>query len=613
MSVAVRPKYFIISLDGGGVRCALQIVLLQRIFNRFPSLESKVRLVAGTSAGALVGAALGALGCDEMVRHMLNEEFAQKIFCETWSHEVRSMRGLYRAAYTNSKLLTLLQTVFGPETPLNHYCHGTAMRPDLLFTSFRIDTADRQSGKDIDDDADRAERAAHQEAVRMRRALTVRNAKIRLRGKNAARDTKPVVELGTELCTLSGCAESMKWPISVHESYSPVTFREAAENSPRTSSEKTLSGTSDTDSDSDSRDTLDEMEECASIVTTCVAKQDVPGGNIGDNANSVRGDDLGGGDESNDIAQSGRWGLFFDHISKQASNLQAWLPGQSASRSAQPSVDTETACTSVDEYFDVPTNEPTAALCAADDILASEDPKSQPPNNIGVADTQPDQSVAAHAMCDECSKHCAPDHECSGKAWHAQLFTTFDESGNATFVDTLLKSTAAPTYFPAHQGCVDGGVVAQNPSVLAISHAIRYGNLCKNEICADDANDESSSQDSVPVQPQNVALDDIFLLSIGTGAHPMNMNSYGPRADLGMAQWVPNLMSVFNDGSLDAAHISCTLMLRQDQYARIQVTLPRQVDLANYSAWDQLCVWAQQHPLESVYAQIANAFGYNET
>ena len=89
-----RAKYLIVALDGGGVRCALQMVLLRRIFDRLPWLENKVRLVAGTSAGALVGAAFGAFGCAKMIEFMFSQSFAKKIFTETWVHEVRSMRGL---------------------------------------------------------------------------------------------------------------------------------------------------------------------------------------------------------------------------------------------------------------------------------------------------------------------------------------------------------------------------------------------------------------------------------------------------------------------------------------------------------------------------------------
>ena len=62
-------------------------------------------------------------------------------------------------------------------------------------------------------------------------------------------------------------------------------------------------------------------------------------------------------------------------------------------------------------------------------------------------------------------------------------------------VDVALRSAAAPTVFPSHQGHIDGGMVANNPSTVAIAMALGH-------------------------KTPRPALEDIRVLSIGTGLTP---------------------------------------------------------------------------------------------
>ena len=52
--------------------------------------------------------------------------------------------------------------------------------------------------------------------------------------------------------------------------------------------------------------------------------------------------------------------------------------------------------------------------------------------------------------------------------------TLIEPSSEEPVVDVALRSTAAPTIFPSHQGHIDGGMMANNPSTAAIAIALRH-------------------------------------------------------------------------------------------------------------------------------------------
>jgi patatin-like phospholipase/acyl hydrolase len=75
-----------------------------------------------------------------------------------------------------------------------------------------------------------------------------------------------------------------------------------------------------------------------------------------------------------------------------------------------------------------------------------------------------------------------------------------DEDRNVAICDAALATAAAPTYFPSHElggrALIDGGVFANNPSVAAISEALKR-----------------------TAAPERVGIDDLLVVSIGTGVH----------------------------------------------------------------------------------------------
>lgn len=142
-----------------------------------------------------------------------------------------------------------------------------------------------------------------------------------------------------------------------------------------------------------------------------------------------------------------------------------------------------------------------------------------------------------------------------------RIFRTWDKGDAKLAVADVCKgSCSAPTYFPAHimdidgASCpiIDGGVVANNPSSLALAHAIAL-----------------NRKDDLSALEQSK---DVFLLSLGTGnlTKPIETDEakkWGP------AQWAPEILDVLFDGTSSADDLACEAFLSSNSYIRFQVNL----------------------------------------
>jgi patatin-like phospholipase/acyl hydrolase len=163
--------------------------------------------------------------------------------------------------------------------------------------------------------------------------------------------------------------------------------------------------------------------------------------------------------------------------------------------------------------------------------------------------------------------------------WRPVFFHNFPGSHHMDewVVDIALRSAAAPTYFPSHQGYIDGGMMANNPSTAAIAIARGHG------------------------QPAP-EVTDVCLLSIGTGLTPsiIKINTTG----WGVVQWMLNpfrtpaepILNVLFDGVVEADHLMSKHLLGH-RYWRLNPPLARPTMLDDWKAIPELIKTANDYDL----------------
>lgn len=143
------------------------------------------------------------------------------------------------------------------------------------------------------------------------------------------------------------------------------------------------------------------------------------------------------------------------------------------------------------------------------------------------------------------------------RTWKAKFFHNFQTPDPARndrkerAIDIAVRTSAAPTYFPLYEGFVDGGVVANNPSMCALAQAIQ---------------DQTGGQ----------RLTDIALFSVGTGNFPHYLAEQND--SWGLFQWAPHLISLMMEGNSGLADYQCQQLLGS-RYYRLNPVMERNVDL----------------------------------
>ena len=119
-----------------------------------------------------------------------------------------------------------------------------------------------------------------------------------------------------------------------------------------------------------------------------------------------------------------------------------------------------------------------------------------------------------------------------------KVFNTEDDGGWLLW-EAVRAAVAAETYFPPWKGIADGGVFANNPSMVAVAAASRV---------------------------LSVPLDEMEILSIGTGSASTN-GGRPPRTMMGWGIWLINALL---EGASDDMHDYFVRSLPVKKYKRIQ-------------------------------------------
>jgi uncharacterized protein len=169
------------------------------------------------------------------------------------------------------------------------------------------------------------------------------------------------------------------------------------------------------------------------------------------------------------------------------------------------------------------------------------------------------------------------------RSWKAKFFHNYpgdDSDGDQSIVDVALRTANAPTYFPIYQGYIDGGVVANNPSMCAVAQAVHPN---------------SGGQ----------RIEDLILLSIGTGYNPRYVASRD--GDWGLAQWAPHLVHLVLEGGSNLADFQCRQIL-STRYHRINIQLPASIGMDRIDQIPLLEQLALQADLQQAQAWVEKNF-----
>lgn len=105
-------RYHILSMDGGGIRGLITVILLERLESARPGLLEKIDLFAGTSTGGILALGLAAGLPPERIRK-LYETSGRNVFADTLFDDIRDLGKLVGADYSLGPLKQELTKEFG--------------------------------------------------------------------------------------------------------------------------------------------------------------------------------------------------------------------------------------------------------------------------------------------------------------------------------------------------------------------------------------------------------------------------------------------------------------------------------------------------------------------
>jgi len=158
----------------------------------------------------------------------------------------------------------------------------------------------------------------------------------------------------------------------------------------------------------------------------------------------------------------------------------------------------------------------------------------------------------------------------NNKCWAPKFYHNVsgpDSDGDVSCIEVMMKSSAAPIYFPIFKNYVDGGVIANNPAMCAVAQALDPRNDVKH------------------------AHGDIRLLSIGTGSSPATVSSVD--GEWGLTQWGMKIIDLVSDASVGLPDFQCRQILG-DCYRRIDTQFREPMPMDDPSKITELVAHADQ-------------------
>jgi patatin-like phospholipase/acyl hydrolase len=146
------------------------------------------------------------------------------------------------------------------------------------------------------------------------------------------------------------------------------------------------------------------------------------------------------------------------------------------------------------------------------------------------------------------------------RSWRPRSLSNLDVERGAylkgSAVDIAMRSAAAPVIWPIHQGYVDGGLFANDPSMLALSRVL-----------------DERRKESTPGGHSREVLQDISLFSVGEGQVPHYLQT--GTEYWGWQQWLFHrrrpfaLLELALNSTAEAISEQCQLLLGNQQYYRL--------------------------------------------
>lgn len=163
--------------------------------------------------------------------------------------------------------------------------------------------------------------------------------------------------------------------------------------------------------------------------------------------------------------------------------------------------------------------------------------------------------------------------------------TVRDERDNMLLTDVVQQTCSAPTFFPSHLGHVDGGMFANNPSLLAVTKACEAGAAqpCDLVVLSLSTGDTDTRVEA---------------LQEGEGMHTQQ------DVDWGLAQWAPHLIHLLMQ-SADKTTDLAVQTLVGDNYHRFDPPAPHAFQMDRTDLINDMIAYAQDLDLDPTLQWIA--------